>query len=95
MRNEYAEAECGNEKRNKKANAYGAPPKCEHRLTQQRRAVDECGFVRHGAYRFNRNDRARKWFGLPPKHNGLIRCSTWVGGVVMPPIYQSNGIECY
>jgi len=51
--------------------------------------------VGHGGYRSKRSNRARKRFGLPPKHNGLIRCSTWVGGVVMPPIYQSKGIECY
>jgi hypothetical protein len=50
LRNEYAETEGGNEERNNEADTYGAPPKREHRLTQQRLAVDECGLVGHGGY---------------------------------------------
>ena len=53
MRNEYAETERGNEERNKEADTYGAPPKREHRLAQQRLAIDECGFVVHGSYRLS------------------------------------------
>jgi hypothetical protein len=48
LRNEYAETERGNEERNKEADTYGAPPKREYRLTQQRLAINECGLVRHG-----------------------------------------------
>lgn len=93
--NEYAETECSNDECNKEADTYGAPPKRKYGLAQQRLAVEKCGFVGHGGYRSKRSDRVHERLGLPPLHNDLARCSTRVDGVVMPPIYQSNGIECY
>src|SRR6185503_17740592 len=86
------ETDPGDEKRNKEADTYGATPKCEDCLAQQRRTIDECGLVGHGGYRFTRSARARERLGLP-LHNGLVRCSACSAALSCPQSTNLKGLN--